>query len=184
MNNYNGSKQHLQNLQNARNTLRIHKAICQYCENKFAKGNVKKHELSCYLNPLKLKLCIVCNKPIKNYKFNTTCSYSCSNTYFRSGPDHGNWKEDAYRSTCFNFHKKKCVVCGESNIVTVHHMDENNKNNKPENLIPLCPTHHQYWHSRYKSLVEEQINFYIKNWSFLQGTILQPPVSKTGALSS
>lgn len=48
--------------------------------------------------------------------------------------------------------------------MTVHHFDENKKNNTKENLIPLCPTHHQYWHSRYRFLVEGKIVKYIKNF--------------------
>lgn len=46
------------------------------------------------------------------------------------------------------------------NIVAVHHYDGNHDNNSPENLIPLCPTHHQYVHSRYKKLVQEKIDYY------------------------
>jgi len=87
----------------------------------------------------------------------TTCSYSCSNTYFRSGKQNPNWDDNSYRSTCFHYHKKECVICGESKIVTVHHFDENHKNNNPENLIPLCPTHHQYVHSRFKDEVIDKI---------------------------
>jgi len=49
-----------------------------------------------------------------------------------------------YRTICFNYHKKKCVCCEESLIVEVHHFDENKENNSPDNLIPLCPTHHRY----------------------------------------
>ena len=93
-----------------------------------------------------------------------TCSYACSNTFFRSGKNNGNWKEDAYRSTCFLYHKKECVICKEKNIVEVHHQDENHENNNPENLIPLCPTHHQYYHSCYRILILDEINEYIKNW--------------------
>ena len=127
---------------------------------------------SCYLNPINLKLCVVCNNPIKklrhgNKDFNkqVTCSYACSNKLFRSGPKNGNWKEETYRSTCFYYHKKECIICGEDKIIEVHHLDENKNNNKPENLVPLCPTHHQYWHSRYKNLIEQQVYDYIKNWS-------------------
>ena len=93
-----------------------------------------------------------------------TCSYSCANTFFRSGPDHGNWNEGAYRTTCFHYHEKKCIICGEENIVEVHHLDGNNANNDAANLIPMCSTHHQYWHSRYKNLVEDKVLDYIKNW--------------------
>ncbi len=41
--------------------------------------------------------------------------------------------------------------------VGVHHFDGNNKNHEPDNLIPLCMTHHTYYHSRYKDLVEQKI---------------------------
>ena len=90
----------------------------------------------------------------------TTCSYACSNTYFRSGKFNPNWKDDTYRSTCFEYHKKECIICGENKIVSVHHYDENRKNNSPENLIPLCPTHHQYVHSRYKDEVIHKVDKY------------------------
>ncbi len=36
-------------------------------------------------------------------------------------------------------------------------MDENHENNDPQNLVPLCPTHHAYWHSRYRFLIENQV---------------------------
>ena len=112
--------------------------------------------------------------PICGTKFTTgkdsprekiTCSHSCANSYFRSGVNNPNWKENSYRSTCFHFHKKECIVCGESKIVEVHHLDENNKNNSPNNLIPLCPTHHQYWHSRYKEEIEQIVIDYITEFN-------------------
>ena len=116
------------------------------------------------------KECPVCNKKFRT-KINCkeerkTCSYSCSNTYFRSGLSNPNWKQDSYRTTCFLYHKKECIICSETKIVSVHHFDENHENNLPENLIPLCPTHHQYVHSRYKDDVMAKIieyrNKYIK----------------------
>ena len=115
------------------------------------------------------KDCPVCGRNFKTQKRGnrlekTTCSHSCSNTYFRSGDKNGNWKESSYRTTCFLIHKKECVICGEDKLVEVHHMDENNKNNEIENLIPLCPTHHQYWHSRYRNEIEEKVNSYIKKF--------------------
>jgi hypothetical protein len=60
----------------------------------------------------------------------------------------------------FLHHEKRCVVCGEDRIVTVHHFDENHFNNDPSNLVPVCPTHHQYLHSQYRCLVETRINEY------------------------
>ena len=91
-----------------------------------------------------------------------TCSISCSNTLFRSGENNGNWKEineyDSrtssfaikYRKICFDNHKHECVVCGENKILDVHHFDENKFNNNPDNLIPICATHHNYLHSVYR----------------------------------
>ncbi len=109
------------------------------------------------------KDCPICgSKFLVGKKNQTTCSYSCSNTFFakkRNKPE--NYKN--YRTICFANHKKQCVVCDEQNIVEVHHMDENKNNNCPENLIPLCPTHHQYWHSRFRKLIKEKVEYYIKN---------------------
>jgi len=140
------------------------KIQCNHCNKLFSKLNYKRHNNNCYLNPINIKLCVVCEQPIKNFKTSTTCGYSCSNKHFRTGSSNGAWKESSYRSTCFQYHDKKCVICSEENIVAVHHLDEDKTNNSPENLIPMCPTHHQYWHSRYKYLVEDKVLEYIKNW--------------------
>lgn len=123
-------------------------------------------------NPKKYRdvetICPVCGKTFitksGGSKVSVTCSHSCANTHFRTGINHGNWKSSNYRSTCFFYHKKCCVVCKEDKIVEVHHFDGDSKNNSPENLIPLCPTHHQYWHSRFKHLIETTIVTYRLNF--------------------
>lgn len=118
-----------------------------------------------YKKNIKYKKCPVCIKEFKiKWKNQMTCSYSCSNTYFRSGENHPKWKDSRYRTTCFLYHKKECIICGENKIVAVHHYDGNNKNNKPDNLIPLCPTHHQYWHSRYRPELINEILKYIDDF--------------------
>jgi hypothetical protein len=115
------------------------------------------------------KNCPVCNKLITGKKSfvdrATTCSYACSNKHFRTGPNNGNWKDDVYRTTCFHHHGKRCIICNESNIVEAHHYDENHNNNDPRNLVPLCPTHHQYWHSRYRDLIKKRVDDYVKAFS-------------------
>jgi hypothetical protein len=91
-----------------------------------------------------------------------TCSYGCSNTFFarkRNKPE--NYK--SYKTICWYHHGKKCILCGEDKIVEVHHMDENHKNNNPKNLVPLCPTHHQYWHSRYRDVIRKRVDDYISS---------------------
>ena len=113
------------------------------------------------------KKCPVCldlfetKKGHKNEK--TTCSHACSNTYFRTGRKNGKWKSDAevkYTTLCWRYHEKKCIVCGEDKIVAVHHYDENHENNEVSNLIPLCPTHHIYYHSRYRTEIQKQVDEY------------------------
>lgn len=169
VNGYIGSPKHLANLREARKLVGTKKLPCQYCNKLII--NVIKHELQCHLNPVNMKYCFVCKGPITTYRGKKTrnnpkltCSYACSNKLHRSGPNHKSWKEDAYVSTCFYYHKKECVVCGESNIVEVHHFDEDHQNNTPSNLIPLCPTHHKYWHSRHKHLIEDVVTKYRTKW--------------------
>jgi hypothetical protein len=104
--------------------------------------------------------CPVCGKP-KKHKRNKTCSYACSNKLFRSGKDNPNYNGESYRNKCFEEHGKACLVCGEDKIVAVHHVNENHEDNRVENLVPLCPTHHQYLHSRYKGEVQPYVDKYL-----------------------
>jgi hypothetical protein len=112
-------------------------------------------------NRLTAKICPNCNLEFQPKRSDqVTCSRACSNTHFRSGENHYLYDETKtnYRTKCFAVHEKKCIVCGEDKIVAVHHYDENHENNDIENLIPLCPTHHSYVHSRYRDLVQPIID--------------------------
>ena len=141
------------------------KVHCQYCNKETTIGNIAKHEDSCYMNPKNIKRCSVCDGIIKNYKTSKgTCSRSCANTFFKSGEQNGNWKGTNYQSLCFTKHKKECIICGESKIVAVHHMNEDHNDNRIENLVPLCPTHHQYMHSRYKSEILPKVEEYVEKF--------------------
>jgi hypothetical protein len=155
-------------LDKAREALLI-KVTCQYCFKEFTKGNIVRHSNACINNPIvrsaKEKTCPICSSFF--YTESVTCSNSCANTHFRSGINNPNYNISslrAYVRICFSFHKKECIVCKEANIVEVHHYDENHNNNSPENLIPLCPTHHQYFHSNYRYLVDKQIITYRDNF--------------------
>ena len=154
-------------IENARKFLIGTEIKCQFCGVIRNSNNIDKHINGCKLNPKnKTSICPVCDKLFVPNKGKTrtkiTCSYSCANKKFRSGPNNGIWKDDVYRTTCFFHHKKECVICGENKIVAVHHYDENHDNNSPENLVPMCPTHHQYMHSRYKVDIEHIVTNYVK----------------------
>lgn len=121
------------------------------------------------------KICPVCGKEFytktsKKESKQKCCSYSCSNTYFRSGENNGMYKgcdlsgKSSYITICFRHHPHKCCICGEEKIVAVHHYDGNHNNNEPNNLIPLCPTHHCYIHSRFKDEIQNKIDEYRNNF--------------------
>jgi predicted restriction endonuclease len=55
-----------------------------------------------------------------------------------------------------------CIVCGFDKVVDVHHVDGNHGNNDYKNLVPLCPNHHQLFHSnKYRKDIEPFIEAYI-----------------------
>ena len=92
------------------------------------------------------------------------CSRKCANSTggkAKSKKYHGDGNAH-YATVAWRHHERKCIICGENKIVAVHHYDENHDNNDPKNLIPLCPTHHQYMHSRYKIEIEEKVKNYIE----------------------
>jgi len=160
-----------QNTEKAREKAAV-KYECLWCQKEYSKANISKHENSCDLNPKvikeKTKICPVCGESFFGVSF--TCSYSCSNRHFRHSRIGGaKYKSDnflmeksRYRELCFRHHDKKCVVCGEENIVEVHHLNEDHNDHRPENMVPLCPTHHQYYHSKYRKEVGPLIDKYIK----------------------
>ena len=117
------------------------------------------------MNPAKMKLCIVCSSPIKNKSSKGTCSYSCSNVAFRSGEDNGNFKDAGYVNICKRYYPSACLVCGEKEVIDIHHIDCNRENNSPNNLIPLCPTHHAYMHRGKQHLIIDVINSKLKDIS-------------------
>lgn len=161
---YNGSEKHLENLAKARLEIGKVKRECPVCKEKFTNNGYERHFSYCKNRQENMKTCPVCSKSF--FSKAVTCSRGCANTYFMTGKDHPNYNdENSYRKICFKYHEKKCVCCEEKIIVAVHHLDHNNKNNDPSNLIPLCPTHHQYWHSKHRNLVEPTVREYISNWA-------------------
>ncbi len=140
------------------------KTSCKFCGKIISITGIKSHEEWCYLNPIRIKNCPICEKPIKNYKVNKTCSHKCG-VLLGKNPDCISINQHIdlnYRSICFNYHKKECVICGEELCIEVHHVDGNRSNNDLSNLVPLCPTHHKYiHHMEYCYIIKECIFDYI-----------------------
>jgi len=135
---------------------------CPYCNKLIKKPNLSRHSSKCVQNPKFGTPCPKCG--ILKHPKKQTCSTGCYNSLFRSGLNNPNHqKGNNYRTICFHHHEKKCCVCGFDLIVEVHHLDENKHNNDPLNLVPLCPNHHQVWHSKHKFLIENQILNYIES---------------------
>lgn len=128
---------------------RIHVKECEYCENEFeifARDN---------------------SKDLKRARF---CSRSCANSRNASK----RWRKskrvstkNTYRRICFENHEERCVICHYDEIVEVHHFDQNSENQKPENLIPLCPNHHRLLHrgsNEMKQRTKTSIEIYVNDW--------------------
>lgn len=146
----------LANLKRGRNDSRV---SCPHCEKEVSKPYLPRHISTCVKNPDFGTPCPKCGT-IKDPR-KQTCSTSCYNSLFRTGIHNPNHKQNgSYRTICFHHHKQQCCVCGWDLIVEVHHYDGDHKNNDPENLIPLCPNHHQLWHSSKRELIAEVVENY------------------------
>lgn len=139
---------------------------CLNCGKELSRNNIKRHIQACTKIPVFL-ICPQCGIRFEE-KFGLTCSTSCANKYFHKGPipltDEELITRGRYRDICFRYYEKKCIICGEQNIVGVHHYNGNPIDHRPENLVPLCPTHHKYLHSFYKNLIFCSVVLYMKNW--------------------
>lgn len=112
------------------------------------------------------RICPVCGNLYKDNSF--ACSFPCEQAIL-SG-HHIELCESYYRKICFRYHNHKCFACNETLILDVHHYDKNRKNNSPNNLIPICPTHHRYIHNKkyqkhpYTLKIKEQLDDFMENY--------------------
>ena len=122
-------------------------------------------------------------------KEKATCSYACSNSFFRSGKENGQFNQGVhtinketgrkfgteYRYICFSYWEHKCSIpdCNWDKVVEVHHIDGDRHNNKKENLIPLCPNHHRLTiTNQYKDEIDIIIKEVIENKFSISPNIL------------
>ena len=118
-----------------------------------------------------IKFCIRCNtyyvfwgRPkTKEFKTSRFCSISCATSigalvrnqkYGYDGFGHSE-----HRRVCFHHYlDKKCFLCNFDQVVHAHHLDENSKNNDPNNLFWLCPNHHALIHTtKNKEKIKKEI---------------------------
>ena len=65
-----------------------------------------------------------------------------------------------YRTIAFKEYDNKCEICGYDEhieILEVHHIDKNRKNNIIKNLIILCPNHHKMLHRKVAILEKRKL---------------------------
>jgi len=154
--------------------------ICRNTINqRMVKDVADKHNLQIPLNGRKSKYsefsktCPVCGKDFVTTddpsEAKITCSYLCSNRYFRTkhllgefGPETKIYHTN-YRTLCINHYGHKCVFCDWDMCVDVHHIDRDRSNNDISNLIPLCPNHHALTKlSEYRDDMDKRIHEFKK----------------------
>jgi hypothetical protein len=149
---------------------------CKYCGFKISyksKKSIDAHENKCDRNPKNIIKCVICgngvfDKVLRRRK-DKVCSSGCFCKLDKNG---GGYISSNHIVICFYFHKKECIICGEKNIVEVHHFDGDHKNNDPKNLVPLCANHHKYMHhKKYKKLILDKVIDYISNYETKKGII-------------
>lgn len=148
---------------------------CPHCNRYFTRWHYKTHERSCKENPKNLEECPVCGIEFYARNGKRTCSVSCGATLRTDAGYRPPENMDAtkYQTIAFQHHPKKCAVCEEKRVLEVHHYNGDHSDNSPENLVPMCPTHHRYMHSKYRYVFEMAVDMYVmERWG---REITRPP---------
>lgn len=110
------------------------------------------------------KICVVCGSSFtykgriktKGYERARFCKRSCAN----NRQSWWNKHSTGYKTIALQHHRHECQICGFDKVVAIHHIDENKQNNSPDNLIPLCPNHHEMYHSKW----QDEVKPFIMQW--------------------
>ena len=135
---------------------RLKKGWGKYCSNVCKHANLYRGSVHS---------CTLCGKsvyrPSSETRRSRTSSYFCDksclarwkNLHAPKGERHANWKggEYTYRETMLTLCKNPtCRDCGlaDTRVLIVHHIDEDRRNNRLENLVWLCKNCHYLRHGR------------------------------------
>lgn len=134
----------------------------------------------------KMISCEICQKPmsVPTTSKRRFCSTVCSSTHHRSvisGKNNPVWQGgvDALRLRHAGSQRAwirlrtkivdrdlgKCVVCASQKKLHVHHIDVNNTNNTPSNLVTLCAKCHFAWHGAERSKPQKILWPWLKTYA-------------------
>ena len=110
--------------------------------------------------PVQPKNCETCAKPLtrkhnaagrlEDYRSFTRrrfCSLSCANSRPKGG---GSRKASHYQAR--KLRGPECECCGTTKRLHAHHVNEDWRDNRPENVQTLCIFCHQFWHATHRRL--------------------------------
>lgn len=75
------------------------------------------------------------------------CSLSCANSRTRGG-----LSRKAFHARARKLRRANCQACGTAKKLHVHHINEDWRDNRPENVQTLCIFCHQFWHATHRRL--------------------------------
>lgn len=127
----------------------------KYCSNKCMTDSNKKRRIS--------QTCDNCQSPfeMRQYKIGKSdyyfCGAKCKHEFFKKNSklrgtfagNGGKYQQSTYRKLAFANFAPRCFYCGydkHKEILQVHHIDGNRKNNILENLKIICPSCHALDH--------------------------------------
>lgn len=79
------------------------------------------------------------------YRRRKFCSLSCANTRQELTKHGYSWRARKHL-------KISCEACGNARSLEAHHIDQDKKNNDPENIQTLCSPCHDFWHALAKRI--------------------------------
>lgn len=91
------------------------------------------------------------------------CSKSCANSVGAKARTE-KYGLTGYAAIAKRFYKEQCAVCGVTDVLDVHHIDEDRKNFHPSNLIFLCPNDHCRLHRNGDENVQKIIEGHGTAW--------------------